>query len=137
MAISPQIGSWYFIIPRLPHSSRTNFVKKGESISLPLLHSRQGLLEDRLDGVGVVGFVRFAEVALTAELSRRGRVRVGDVVDVRVVRTVHEEERGIVLAAAVTRDRAGCRRRVHGHYVLVVAGGGGDGGGSGGGGAGA
>ena len=44
------------------------------------------------------------------------------VVDVGVVGAVDEEQGGIVLAAAVARDRAGCGGGVHGHYVLVVAG---------------
>src|SRR6266702_930918 len=68
----------------------------------------------------VVGFVRFTKVALAAELGRRGRVGVGHVVDVRVVGAVHEEEGGVELAAAISRDRALCRGGVHGHNVLVV-----------------
>src|ERR1700686_4611150 len=112
------MGSRKFIIPR---SLTSNFVKKGESKSSPPLHISQGLLEDRSDAVGVVGFVRLAKVALAAELRRRRRIRVGDVVDVRIVRAVDEEEGVVELAAAVARNRASRGRCVDGHDVLVVA----------------
>src|SRR5271165_539853 len=114
------MGSWRFMIPRSILARR--FRKKRGEYSSPLFVSRQFLLEYGRDVLGVVGFVRFAKVALTAELRRRRRIRVGDVVDVRVVGTVHEEEGGVVLAAAVTRDRALGRGCVYGHHVLVVAG---------------
>src|SRR5208337_891665 len=126
-----QTGSWYFIFPRLVplrtenRELRTEFrirKKRGERISPPFV-SQLFLLEYGGDVVGVVGFVRLAKVALAAELRRRRRIRVADVVDVRVVRAVDEEEGGIVLAAAVVRDRAGCGGSVHRHHVLVVAGG--------------
>src|SRR5664279_3672370 len=84
-------------------------IKKGERIAFPPGTANQCLLELGGDGVGVVSFVGFAKVALTAELrgGRRGlasRVRR----DIRVVRTVHEEERGVV-AGAIASDLAGRR----------------------------
>ena len=76
-----------------------------------------------LDVVGVVGFVRFAKVALTAELGRRWRLVAVVGLQVRVVRAVDEEVGGILLAAAVILDLARCARSVNRHHMLVVAGG--------------
>src|ERR1700678_358881 len=58
--------SLYFIIPRSLLQK-----KRGEKFSPP--GYRRFLLELRRNVVGVVSFVRLAKVALTAELSRRGR----------------------------------------------------------------
>src|SRR5579872_7292971 len=80
-----------------------------------------GLLEYCGDVVGVVGFVRLAKVALPAELCRRRRIRIRHVIDIWIVRAVHEEVGGIVLAAAIRRDRARCARSINRHHVLVVA----------------
>src|ERR1035441_4062702 len=117
-----QIESWYFIIPRLPILSKTESEKKRERNSLPPFIPLLFLLECRGDVVGVVSFVRFAKVALTAELRRRGRLVLGVGLKVHVVWGVHEEVRGIV-ASGIASDLAGCASRVHGHDVLVVAGG--------------
>src|ERR1039458_1150590 len=110
-----QTESLYLIIPcSLPK-------KMGESEAThPGL--KPSLLELRLDGVGVVGFLRLAKVALAAELCRRGRVVAAIDLKVGVVGAVHEEVRGIELAAAIARDRAARARRVNRHDVLVVAG---------------
>src|ERR1022692_4178659 len=101
-------------------------VLRGKGIPFPLSTANQCLLELGGDVVGVVGFVGFAKVALTAELGggRRGlagRVRR----DHRVVGSGHEEIRGIV-SAGVACDLVvgGCGK--HGHHVLVVAGPAGD-----------
>src|SRR5579871_2240506 len=97
--------------------------KKGRVCPLsPRQHINPGLLEYRGDIVGVVGFVRLAEMALTAELRRRCGLSGSQLaLQVRVVRAVDEEEGGIVLSAAVSNDRASCARCVNGHHVLVVA----------------
>src|SRR3974390_3438725 len=109
----------YFMVPR-----RILSTKKGERSPFPPGYcSSRRLLEHGRNVVGVVSFVGLAKVALTAELSRRGRLASGELsLQVRVVRSGHEEIRGIVLAAAVAHDRAILRRSKHGHYVLVVAG---------------
>src|SRR5579864_2004431 len=116
IASPAQRRSWYFIFPRCFASK-----KKGRVFLSPL-SVNQGLLEYRGHVVGVIGFVRLAKVALAAELRRGRRIRVGNVVDVRIVGAVDEEEGGIVLAAAVSRDRTLSSRSVDGHHVLVVAG---------------
>src|SRR5208282_1794989 len=125
-ARNPLMGSWYFIKSSLSCCSLTLYparIKKGRVDPLPFLHINSGLLEDRRDVVGVVGFVRLAKVALAAELRGRRSIGVGHVVDVRVIGAVDEEEGGVVLAAAVARDRARRARCVNRHHVLVVAGG--------------
>src|ERR1039458_8110285 len=114
-----QTESLYLIIPLIPRSLRR---KMGESEASPP-GFKPSLLELRLDGDGVVGFVRLAKVALTAELCRRGRVVAAVDLKVGVVGAVHEEVGGIELAAAIARDRAARARRVNRHDVLVVAGG--------------
>src|SRR5215471_18659949 len=99
-------------------------IKKGRVTLSPREHISPGLLEYRGDIVGVVGFVRFGEVALTAELRRRCSLAGSQLaLQVRVVRAVDEEVGGIELAAAVSNDRARCTRGINRHHVLVVAGG--------------
>src|SRR5215467_13952483 len=96
--------------------------KKGRVTLSPRQHISPGLLEYRGDIVGVVGFVRLAEVALTAELRRRCGLAGGQLaLQVRVIRTINEEVGGIELAAAVSNDLAIWGRGVHRHHVLVVA----------------
>ena len=45
--------------------------------------------------IGLLASFALAKVALAAELRRGRRIRVGDVVDVRIVGTIHEEEGGV------------------------------------------
>src|SRR5215471_20907847 len=94
-------------------------IKKGRVTLSPREHISPGLLEYRGDIVGVVGFVRFGEVALTAELRRRCSLAGGQLaLQVRVVRAIDEEVGGIELAAAVRDDlasRGGC---INSHHVL-------------------
>src|SRR5215469_1123654 len=98
--------------------------KKGRATLSPRQHISPGLLEYRGDIVRVVGFVRFAEVALTAELRRRcGLTRRQLTLQVRIVRAIDEEVGGIILAAAVSNDLAVSGRGINRHDVLVVAGG--------------
>src|ERR1700722_283688 len=111
-----QIQSLYFIIPRLLAQK-----KRGEIFLSPWF--KCCLLELRFDVVGVVGFVRLAKVALTAELCRRRCARAGVGLQVRVVGSVDKEVGGVPFAAAIALDLAGCARSVNRHHVLVVAGG--------------
>ena len=105
---SPRMGSRYFIIPRLAILAESKPKKKRERIFSPSFVPRRFLLELRGDGSGVVAFIRFAKVALAAELRRRGRRGLGIGLKVRVVGAVDEEVGGIVLAAAVIHNLVGC-----------------------------
>src|SRR3974390_2498182 len=116
--IKTAVMNGYFMVPR-----RIFPTKKGERSPFPPGYcSSRRLLEHGRNVVGVVSFVGFAKVALTAELSRRGCLACGELaLQVRIVGAIHEEEGGIVLAAAVGHDLAILRGRVNRHYVLVVA----------------
>src|SRR5579863_6522678 len=106
-----------FKFPRVLNDSISS-IKKGRAFLSPLFSkSAPVLLEYRGDVVGVVGFVRLAKVALTAELRRRCCLACAELaLQVRVVGAVDEEVGGIVGSAAVSLDRASCGGRVNCHH---------------------